>query len=69
MTSCLEDPFRDLHAYLLDTFPALETTLALSHQALIAYSSTNKVYGDLENPYHEEAPTSYQLPNHPEGLG
>ena len=35
---------------------------------LIAYSSTNKVYGDLEWLRYEETTTRYTLPDYPNGL-
>ena len=43
---------------LLDLFP----------EALIAYSSTNKVYGDLEWLSYKETETRYCLLDHPKGL-
>lgn len=68
MTTSLTDPARDLQTNVLGTFAVLEAARALSPEALIAYSSTNKVYGDLEGLRYEETPTRYRLPDHPEGL-
>jgi CDP-paratose 2-epimerase len=68
MTTSLQDPFRDLQTNVLGTFAVLEAARALSPEALIAYSSTNKVYGDLEGLRYEETSTRYSLPEHPEGL-
>ena len=68
MTTSLTDPSRDLQTNVLGTFHVLEATRALSPKALIAYSSTNKVYGDLEGLRYEETPTRYRLPDHPDGL-
>lgn len=68
MTTSLQDPARDLQTNVLGTFNVLEATRALSPEALIAYSSTNKVYGDLEWLRYEETETRYCLPDHPEGL-
>jgi len=68
MTTSLEDPSRDLQTNVVGTFNVLEAARALCPQALIAYSSTNKVYGDLEGLRYEETPTRYQLPDYPEGL-
>jgi len=68
MTTSLQDPARDLKTNVLGTFNVLEAARALSPEALIAYSSTNKVYGDLEWLRFEETATRYLLPDHPEGL-
>ena len=68
MTTSLTDPTRDLQTNVLGTFAVLESARALSPEALIAYSSTNKVYGDLEGLRYEETASRYRLPDHPEGL-
>ncbi len=68
MTTSLQDPARDLQTNVLGTFHVLEAARAHSPEALIAYSSTNKVYGDLEGLRYEETPTRYHLSDHPEGL-
>ncbi len=68
MTTSLTDPRRDLQTNVLGTFNILEATRALSPDALVAYSSTNKVYGDLEHLRYEELETRYNLPDFPDGL-
>lgn len=68
MTTSLQDPARDLKTNVLGTFHVLEAARAFSPEALIAYSSTNKVYGDLEMLRYEETATRYCLSNYPEGL-
>jgi len=68
MTTSLQDPLRDLQTNVVGTFNILEATRALSQESLIAYSSTNKVYGDLEWMRYEETETRYTLPDHPNGL-
>lgn len=68
MTNSLKDPLRDLQTNVLGTFNVLESTRHYSPNALLAYSSTNKVYGDLEWLSYEESPTRYILPDYPEGL-
>jgi CDP-paratose 2-epimerase len=68
MTNSLLDPARDLKTNVVGTFHVLEAARALSPHALIAYSSTNKVYGDLESLRYLETPTRYQLPDYPHGL-
>lgn len=68
MTTSLQDPWRDLQTNVLGTFNVLEAVRAHSPEALVAYSSTNKVYGDLEWIKTEETDTRYRLPDYPEGL-
>ena len=48
MTTSLSDPRRDFNTNALGTFNVLEATRKYSMSSLVAYSSTNKVYGDLE---------------------
>ena len=47
MTTSIEKPYLDLSTNLLGTFILLEKVRKYSNQALFAFSSTNKVYGDL----------------------
>lgn len=68
MTTSLDDPRRDLRTNILGTFNVLEAMRKYSPDALIAYSSTNKVYGDLEHLRYEEGATRYTLPDFPDGL-
>lgn len=68
MTTSLQDPQRDLLTNVVGTFNVLEAARSLSPKALVVYSSTNKVYGDLEWLRHEETDTRYILPDHPNGL-
>jgi len=68
MTTSLQDPRRDLQTNVVGTFNVLEAVREYCPDALVAYSSTNKVYGDLAWIRTEETETRYCLPNHPEGL-
>jgi CDP-paratose 2-epimerase len=68
MTTSLTDPRRDLQTNIIGTFNILEAARQHSPEALIAYSSTNKVYGDLEHLQYEETPSRYILPKFPNGL-
>jgi CDP-paratose 2-epimerase len=68
MTTSLSDPRRDLLTNVLGTFNVLEAARQLSPGALVAYSSTNKVYGDLEWVRCQETPTRYTTPDHPDGF-
>jgi CDP-paratose 2-epimerase len=68
MTTSLADPDRDLKTNVLGTFNVLEATREFSPEALVAYSSTNKVYGDLEGLRYEETASRYCLTDYPHGL-
>ena len=68
MTTSLSDPRRDLLTNVLGTFNVLEAVRHLSPEALLAYSSTNKVYGDLEQVRYLETPTRHTTPDFPEGF-
>jgi CDP-paratose 2-epimerase len=68
MTTSLQDPRRDLQSNVIGTFNVLEAVRAHSPEALVAYSSTNKVYGDLEWINIEETETRYKLPAYPDGI-
>jgi len=68
MTTSLSDPRRDFQTNVLGTFNILEATRHLSPDALVAYSSTNKVYGDLDNLRYEEIPSRHTTPDHPLGF-
>lgn len=68
MTTSLNDPRRDLETNILGTFNVLEATRLFSPDALFAYSSTNKVYGDLEDLNYSELETRYELSDFIDGL-
>ena len=68
MTTSLSDPRRDMLTNVVGTFNVLEVVRQYCPEALIAYSSTNKVYGDLEHLRYEELPTRFTLPDFPNGL-
>ncbi|MGA2864884.1 MAG: SDR family NAD(P)-dependent oxidoreductase [Verrucomicrobiota bacterium] len=68
MTTSLSDPRRDLLTNILGTFNVLEAARQLSPDTLLAYSSTNKVYGDLEWVRYQETATRYLTPDYPEGF-
>ena len=68
MTTSMHDPRRDLKTNVLGTFNVLEACREYSPEALVAYSSTNKVYGDLEWLDYQETDSRYQVPAHPNGF-
>tara|TARA_B110000037_G_C17124898_1_gene507612 strand:+ start:5647 stop:6693 length:1047 start_codon:yes stop_codon:yes gene_type:complete len=64
MTTSLRDPERDFKTNTIGTFNVLECARAFSPDALIAYSSTNKVYGDLYSMNYLERATRYEIADH-----
>ncbi len=68
MTASLSDPRRDIQTNVIGTFNVLEAMREYSPNSLLAYSSTNKVYGDLEHLHYGETETRYTLPDFPNGL-
>jgi CDP-paratose 2-epimerase len=68
MTTSLANPRRDMLTNVVGTFNVLEAIRRYSPDALIAYSSTNKVYGDLERLKYVETDTRYTLPDFKNGL-
>jgi CDP-paratose 2-epimerase len=68
MTTSLADPRRDLRTNVVGTFNVLEAMRKHSPSALLAYSSTNKVYGDLEELHYTETESRYTLPQFPNGF-
>lgn len=68
MTTSLERPRFDFEINVLGTFNLLEAVKEHCKDATILYSSTNKVYGDLEDLEYVEGETRYTIPAFPEGL-
>ena len=68
MTTSLENPRLDFETNLLGTFNVLEGVRQHSPQSAVFFSSTNKVYGDLENYTYEETPSRYICKEFPTGF-
>ncbi len=68
MTHSLADPRLDFETNALGTLNVLEAIRACRVDPVLVYSSTNKVYGDLEHIAIEETPTRYVLAGLPRGL-
>ncbi len=68
MTTSLADPRRDLMTNVVGTFNVLEAVRQHSRESLVAYSSTNKVYGDLDWLRYEETHKRYIVPEYPRGF-
>ncbi len=68
MTTSIDDPRKDFEINVLGSFNVLESVRKFSPNSVIVYSSTNKVYGDLEQFNYLEKETRYELEEFPLGL-
>lgn len=68
MTSSIENPRMDFEVNALGTLNLLEAVRAHVPQAGVIYSSTNKVYGDLEQYGYREDATRYNCVDLPNGF-
>lgn len=68
MTTSIEDPRKDFSTNTIGTFNVLEALRLHSPSASFIYSSTNKVYGDLEDMTYRETPTRYECEQAPRGF-
>lgn len=68
MTTSLADPRKDFEINALGTFNLLESVKQHCPKAIILYSSTNKVFGDLEWVEYEETDTRYIAKKFPDGF-
>ena len=68
MTKSIINPRKDFETNSLGTFNILECSRLYSPEAFVAYSSTNKVYGDLNSLELIETDTRYKLKDYPNGL-
>jgi CDP-paratose 2-epimerase len=68
MTTSLKRPRLDFETNVVGSFNVLETLREHVPEAVLVYSSTNKVYGDLEHLAYAETATRYELPDYPAGI-
>jgi len=68
MTTSIQNPRADFEINALGSLNVLEAVRNYSPQTQIVYSSTNKVYGDLEWVKYQEQDTRYVAPEYPEGF-
>jgi len=68
VTSSVIEPRTDFVINALGTLNVLEAARQSSHKPIVIYSSTNKVYGDLEDVQVAEGEDSYYFPDHPAGI-
>lgn len=68
MTTSIDNPRLDFETNTLGTINLLEAVRKFSAESIILYSSTNKVYGDLEYLDYEETSTRYICADFPNGF-
>ena len=68
MTTSIANPRLDFEINALGTLNLLEAVRGYCPDCGVLYSSTNKVFGDLEYLEYEETPTRYTVPGHPNGF-
>lgn len=68
MTTSIQNPRLDFETNTLGTHNLLEAVRKYSPESMILYSSTNKVYGDLEYLTYEETATRYVCKEFPNGF-
>ncbi len=68
MTTSIQNPRKDFEINALGTFNLLDSVRKFSPDSVVIYSSTNKVYGDLEYLEYTEKEKRYEMPDFPSGL-
>ena len=68
MTTSISNPRMDFEVNVMGTHNLLEAVRQYAPDAIVVYSSTNKVYGDLEQYTYSETDTRYQCNEHPDGF-
>ena len=68
MTTSIIDPKTDFEINFIGSFNVLEAARKYCPNTMIFYSSTNKVYGDLENFSYKELKTRYVYNDFPNGF-
>jgi len=68
MTTSIANPRKDFEINVLGTFNLLEAVRFHASDAAVVYSSTNKVYGDLEQYTYHESATRFQCLEKPNGF-
>ena len=68
VTTSVTDPRPDFEINALGTFNVLEAARNAGHDPIFIYSSTNKVYGGMEDAPATELATRYVLADYPNGV-
>ncbi|MEI6377874.1 MAG: NAD-dependent epimerase/dehydratase family protein, partial [bacterium] len=69
MTTSVANPLRDFQTNVVGSVNLLEAVRAECPEALVLYSSSNKVYGALDGVRLEEKEFRYEAPDYPKGIG
>lgn len=68
MTTSIANPYKDFEINALGAMNLLDSVRKYSAHTAIFFSSTNKVYGDLEQYTYEETATRYKCTEFPNGF-
>lgn len=68
MTTSIENPYKDFEINTMGAVNLLDSIRKYSPETAVFFSSTNKVYGDLEQYTYEENETRYICKEFPEGF-
>lgn len=68
MTKSITDPYKDFETNAMGAVNLLDSIRKYSPQTAVIFSSTNKVYGDLEDYTYEETDTRYTCKEFPNGF-
>lgn len=68
MTTSIANPRMDFEVNVMGTHNLLEAVRQHASDAIVVYSSTNKVYGDLEQYTYSEGETRFRCNEHPRGF-
>jgi CDP-paratose 2-epimerase len=68
MTTSISNPRLDFETNVVGSHNVLEAVRLHSPESAVIYSSTNKVYGDLDTIRFEESSTRYVAPDFPRGF-
>jgi CDP-paratose 2-epimerase len=68
MTTSIANPRMDFEVNVMGTHNLLEAVRQYAPNATVVYSSTNKVYGDLEQYTYVETESRYQCVEYPNGI-
>lgn len=68
MTTSISNPRMDFEVNVIGSHNLLEAVRLFAPEAIVVYSSTNKVYGDLEQYTYSETNTRYECKEYPNGF-
>lgn len=68
VTTSVVNPQEDFDINLIGTLNLMEAVRSVNPKAIVIYSSTNKVYGGLENKSYKMTKGGWEMEGHPEGV-